>query len=70
MIANDNSITVEPFDNKVRTGGIIQINNLLVEVKMSDDNQGYIIDMFNSDNGELIDTVTIWKDDITTNEEE
>lgn len=49
-------------------GGYVQIKNLLVEVKQSDDEQGYIIDIWNNDNEELISTVTVWNDQLESEE--
>lgn len=49
-------------------GGYVQIKNLLAEVKQSDDEQGYIIDIWNNDNEELISTVTVWNDQLESEE--
>lgn len=56
------SITAEKLSDG--RGGYVQINNLLVEVKFADDNSGYIIDLFNNDTEVLLDSVTIWSEEL------
>lgn len=51
------------------TGAYVQINNLLVEVKVSDDNLGYIVDVYNNNNEELLYTASIWKSDLVSEPE-
>lgn len=59
-------VTAEKFEHL--TGGYVQINNLLVEVKRSLDKQGYIIDVFNNDTEDLLGTTTIWNEDLEVKE--
>lgn len=45
-------------------GLLITIKNLLVEIKESNDGQGFIVDVFNDGTGDLIGTVPVWNDDL------
>lgn len=57
------SVIAEKFSDS-HVGGYVQINNLRVEVKVSDDGLGYIIDVFDHDIDDLIDTITVLKEDL------
>lgn len=56
--------------DKLLTGGYVKVGKLLVEVKRSTDDKGYIVDIFNNYTEELYDSFTIWDDQLEDEEDE
>lgn len=56
--------------DKLLAGGYVKVGKLLVEVKRSTDDKGYIVDIFNNYTEELYDSFTIWDDQLEDEEDE